>query len=272
MDPKAILSDLLVYYLVLAVAINGVALSIAKCRDRRYLPYYIWLNVGVLLLFVVGSWLRQPAMEALKFDVTFYALREAEESDSKYLQWSLQNQGGPGSLGTRDALGRLDRPIGVAADDEAQMRVRLNHEGYVHISHFDTSFQIKQLYPNPTEGFQSRARPGTWLECPPGLETWVFDETKGLEVFVLVVSLSPAPELVVRIGEIVAHNRLTENTWAERDSAVIEELRLVAPCSYVKNDVYVNDCIHVEPARITASCYVADNEEFAVLVVPVRNE
>ena|GEM_PF-4294967 len=272
MDFRAIISDFLKYYIIFAVVGNAAVFAIEKYRNRRYLPYYLWINVSALLLFVIMSWSRHPSTEPLTFDVAFYALREAEESDSQYLQWSLQKQGGPEDLGTRDTLGSLSRPRGVTTNDHAQMRVRLNLEGYVCILHFDTSFNVKRLYPAITESFQRQIQPGSWLECPPGVDTWIFDEQKGLEVFVLVVSDSPAKDLVASISKIVSENRAAIVAGTVRSEDVIQKLRQLAACSYVKSGVYSHDQIDVEPAVIVTNSYEANDKESAVLVVTIRNE
>ena len=263
-----VLMNLLTLFFPSALALTAALIGIKGLK--RWRRFVIWANSCLFVLVLMYSFLSLPPEDPLKVEWAFYALRV--KPDATYDLCTLLGDEEPPLLGIETSLSEIAGLPIVRSADQAQMRVRLNRRGYVHVFHFDTtSLEIRQLFPSADSDSNNPVHPDVWAGFPSGNKSWRFDQQPGIEAFVVLAGTNEGRSVLDSVKSIIQEEQKAEEPWTTKMDRVGARLRNVARCDLDSSGEYVHDLVGVWPAQVRTYTYAARDGKFALLIQLVRH-
>lgn len=259
----SILKNLIYYYLPITIPATITLLTIKKIKARK--KYILWGNLVLFIIVIIYSVITSPKPDPLQVEWAFYTLKQ--KAIGSYEMHTLLGEGSPTFLGLENEYGELKGIPIVHSGEEAQMRIRLNRKGYVYIFHFDTTFTtVRQLFPSEEIQGSNHVQADCWIEVPPGIKTWRFDEKPGLEVFLCYVGLKKSKEIKESISSLIDSVVKRSANRTEILDTLQNQLLALAPIHFISSGEYEHNLTGVTPYKVKTCIYQAQDKQSVLLL------
>jgi hypothetical protein len=266
---KQIMKDLLYYFLPLAVPSTIALITSEKIRAKK--KVILLGNLSLLVFVTAFSLISLPNKTPLQAEWAFYVLKD--KHDNSYELRSLLGEGTPTFLGLENQHGEVKGVPVVYSGEQSQIRIRLNHKGYVYVFHFDTYFRkVRQLFPSDDVHLSNPVISNSWIALPSSVKTWRFDQKTGIEGFLVYISSNEPSDIKLTI------NNLAETVIKEGGGEALilrrlqQKLRALAPCNLTGNGELEHNLNGVIPRDTETHIYKAQDGKSAIIIQFLRHE